>query len=72
MDKPMLCVLCGLPFSGKTVLTRQLFEKLGFAKVNIDDIKFVHGYEWADDDRVPDEAWDKIFAESTCADSSIP
>lgn len=64
MNKPTLYIFCGLPFSGKTVLTKKLTEKLGFASVNIDDIKFAHGYEWADDDRVPDEAWDKIFQES--------
>lgn len=32
--------------------------------MNIDDIKFAHGFEWADDDRVPDDAWAKIFQES--------
>ena len=64
MNIPTLYILCGLPFSGKTVLTKQLVEKLDFAKVNIDDIKFSHGYEWADDDHVPDKAWDKIFKES--------
>lgn len=41
MEKSTLYILCGLPFSGKTVLTKKLIEKLGYASVNIDDIDSV-------------------------------
>lgn len=64
MQKPTLYILCGLPFSGKTVLTREIVKRLGYKQVNIDEIKFAHGYGWADDDHVPDEAWNEIFTES--------
>lgn len=56
--------MCGLPFSGKTVLTKELVRELNFAFVNIDDIKFSHGFAWVDDDKMQSSDWEKIFNES--------
>lgn len=38
MDEHCLYILCGLPFAGKTTLTRALERKLGFALVELDAI----------------------------------
>ncbi len=53
--------MCGLPFSGKTTLTKKLAEKLGFARVDLDEIKFEHGFAGVSDDDVSHEDWVKIF-----------
>ncbi len=57
-------ILCGLPFAGKTTLTKNLVDRLGFVSVNIDDVKFAHGYEGVDDDDVPDKTWQEIYTDS--------
>lgn len=62
MVKPTLYIMCGLPFSGKTVLTKKLVDKSGLAYVNLDEIKFSHGFEWIEDDQMTEADWKKIFA----------
>ncbi|MBI3576762.1 ATP-binding protein [Candidatus Gottesmanbacteria bacterium] len=62
-NKPLHYLLCGLPFSGKTTVAYALEKQLGFVRLNIDDVKFAHGFEGVSDDNVPEEAWEKIFAE---------
>lgn len=64
MKKPTLYILCGLPFSGKTVLTSKLINVLDLAKVSIDEIKFAHGFTWSEDENMSGEDWKKIFSES--------
>ncbi|MDO8570830.1 MAG: ATP-binding protein [Candidatus Daviesbacteria bacterium] len=59
--KPVQYVLCGLPFSGKTVLAKELEKRLGFARVSLDEIKFEHGLSEVSDDDVSAKEWDKIF-----------
>ena len=39
-------------------------ERLGFAHINIDKIKFDKGYSDIGDDDVPDLAWNAIFSEA--------
>lgn len=64
MEEPTLYILCGLPFSGKTILTKKLAGVLDYEIVNIDDIKFAHGFQWTDDDRMTESDWKRIFDES--------
>ncbi|MBI2442304.1 MAG: ATP-binding protein [Candidatus Levybacteria bacterium] len=64
MQSPTFYIFCGLPFAGKTVLTKKLIDKLGFVPVNIDDIKFARGFEGVSDDDVSDEDWQKIYQKS--------
>lgn len=64
MDKPKQYLLVGLPYSGKSTLAKQLIDKLGFAHINIDQLKWDKGYAEVGDDDVPDKAWDEIFTEA--------
>ncbi len=60
----ILFILCGLPFSGKTVLARRLNERYGLPIVCIDEIKFAHGFPWVENSPITAADWDRIFAES--------
>lgn len=64
MTKPMQYLLVGFPYSGKTTLAKELERRLGFARINIDELKFAKGYNDVGDDDVPDEVWDEIFNEA--------
>lgn len=64
MKKPTQYILCGIPFSGKTTLGRELAKRLDFVHINLDEIKAVKGYGDVSDDDVPDGAWKKIFDEA--------
>ena len=56
-----LYILCGLPYSGKTHLAREILEKTDCAYVSIDRILESLGYDW-DSSKLPDEAgWKKVF-----------
>ncbi len=59
--KPIQYLLVGFPYSGKTTLAKELEKRLGFAHINIDQLKFDKGYTEVGDDDVPDSAWDEIF-----------
>lgn len=63
MNKPALYIMCGLPFSGKSVLAKKLSEKKGFDLVEIDAIKSGYGLRdvW---EHMKAEDWDKIFNDS--------
>lgn len=61
MNKQTQYLLVGFPYSGKTTLAKELVKKLGFAHINLDQLKWDMGYTDVGDDDVPDEAWDKIF-----------
>ena len=61
MQKPTQYLLCGLPFSGKTTLGKQLARRPGFVHINLDQIKADKGYGVVSDDDVSDAAWAEIF-----------
>ncbi len=63
MNMAHLFILCGLPFSGKTTLAKALVERLGFARVDMDEINTrkgvgLHG------EAIVQEEWDRTYAES--------
>ncbi len=64
MQKPIQYLLVGFPYSGKTTMAKKLESRLGFARINIDNLKFSKGYTNVGDDDVPDEIWDEIFTEA--------
>jgi predicted kinase len=64
MQKPIQYLLVGFPYSGKTTLAKELEKKLGFAHINIDQLKFDKGYTDVGDDDVPDLVWNEIFNEA--------
>lgn len=56
-------ILCGLPFAGKTTLAKVLVTRLGFARVDMDEINTrkgvgLHG------EAIVQEEWDRTYAES--------
>ncbi|MBI2593856.1 ATP-binding protein [Candidatus Daviesbacteria bacterium] len=64
MKEPMQYLLVGFPYSGKTILAKKPEKRLGFARINIDELKFKRGYTKVGDDDVPDKVWDEIFKEA--------
>ncbi len=63
MEQHRLLVLCGLPFAGKTTLARELGQRLGFARAEIDAINAERGV-WDDWCGMSPEAWDETYRES--------
>jgi len=64
MKKPVQYLLVGFPYSGKTTLAKEFEKRLGFAHINIDQLKFDKGYTDVGDDDVPDLVWNQIFDEA--------
>ncbi|HEY1074493.1 MAG TPA: AAA family ATPase [Patescibacteria group bacterium] len=64
MDKPILYILCGLPYSGKTTLAKSLIRKLGCAYVSIDVIRDQLGFSWEENHKVTADNWRQIFKAS--------
>jgi len=56
--------MCGLPYSGKTVLAEELSGRLGFPIVGIDNIREERGFSWEDNEKVTPGEWKSIFEES--------
>ncbi|MDP9371911.1 MAG: ATP-binding protein [Chloroflexota bacterium] len=63
MARPRLLILCGLPFAGKTTLARELEQRRGFARVEIDAINAERGV-WDDRHGMSPEEWDETYRES--------
>lgn len=63
MEKPTLFIFCGLPFSGKTTFGKLLADTYGFIRVDMDEIKFAHGFQDVSDDNMSNEDWKKIYEE---------
>lgn len=55
-----LYILCGLPYSGKTTLTKELVRRFGFAVVSVDDI--MDKYQMHSD-TMSQEDWNKVYSE---------
>ena len=61
MDKPVLLILCGLPFAGKTTLAK-LFEERGFKRVTVDDVNIELGIGFSLENRITYDEWTKAYA----------
>ncbi len=57
-----LFILCGLPFAGKTTLAKVLEERLGFARVDMDEINTRRGVG-LHGEAIVQEEWDRTYAE---------
>src|SRR5258708_7804853 len=64
MSEPILYIMCGLPFSGKTTLAQELSKRFGIAIVGIDNIREERGFSWLENEKVTAEDWKSIFDES--------
>ena len=60
MSKPMLYVLCGLPYSGKSTLTKKLLNKFGLKVVSMDDV--IDKYKF-DTETMTQDQWDLVYSE---------
>jgi predicted kinase len=58
-----LYIFCGIPFSGKSTLARELARQKGYARIDLDEVKFeLYGNSVKDLD-LQQEDWDKIYQE---------
>ena len=64
MAKQLQYILVGLPFSGKTTLSKAISEKLDIPRVNLDEVKFEMGFEGVSDNDMTHEQWKEIFDET--------
>ncbi len=64
MDERYLFIMCGLPFSGKTTFAKLVGKELGIQRVDLDEVKFEHGFEGISDDDMTEENWDDIFEDA--------
>ena len=56
-----LYILCGLPFSGKTVFAKELVRIKGWARVDLDDVKFELFGNDVKDKNLEQKDWDQVF-----------
>lgn len=58
-----LYILCGIPFSGKTTLAKELEKRLGFARIDLDEVKFELLGQNVKDEDIKESQWNKIYLE---------
>jgi predicted kinase len=56
-----LYIFCGIPFSGKTAIASKLEQKLGFVRIDLDDIKFSLFGKNIRDEQIDQDSWNKIY-----------
>jgi len=60
-----LFILCGYPYSGKTYIAKQIINSLkNIEYVSIDDIFYIHGFDWSTNHLPTQIEWGEIFNES--------
>lgn len=60
---PKLYIFCGIPFSGKTTLAKQIVAKLGFTRIDLDEVKFSLFGNSIMDAEIDQKGWDQIYQE---------
>lgn len=63
MKKLYLYIMCGLSFSGKTTLAKELVKHLGVKRVSIDEINNERGI-WDDETGLSAQEWDNTYQEA--------
>lgn len=63
MKKPVLYILCGLPFSGKTTLAKKLIRRLGANLVSLDQLVEQAGLPHVDTS-IPEKVWKQFKRKS--------
>lgn len=58
-----LYIFCGIPFSGKSTLTKALARRKGFHRIDLDEIKFEMYGNAIEDKNLTQADWDKIYQE---------
>lgn len=57
----MLLILCGIPFSGKSTLANELARRLGFERIDLDEVKTDLFGKDIEDVQIDKEGWDKVY-----------
>lgn len=65
MARPILYILCGLPFAGKTTIAQKLVQKFSMHHIEVDAIRRERGIG-IEGQTISERAWERIFAESYC------
>jgi predicted kinase len=63
MTKNRLYILCGIPFSGKSVLANELVKRYGYTRIDLDEVKFQIFGKDITDSEIDQAGWDKIYQE---------
>ncbi|MBA3724488.1 MAG: ATP-binding protein [Candidatus Levybacteria bacterium] len=63
MNKPILYILCGIPFSGKSTLAQKLAKQLGFVRVDLDEVKFEMFGDDIQEEEIDQAGWNKVYHE---------
>jgi predicted kinase len=59
-----LVIICGISFAGKSTLGEAIAQQLGYAQVDVDDMKFhLYGPE-TQDEQLSHAHWDRIYEET--------
>lgn len=58
-----LFILCGIPFSGKTTLAKRMIDKLGFTRIDLDEVKFELFGKDITDSQIDQDGWDSVYQE---------
>lgn len=56
-----LYILCGIPFSGKSTLAREMVKILGVERIDLDEVKFELFGKDTIDENLKKEDWDKVY-----------
>lgn len=58
---PKLYIFCGIPFSGKSTLAKELAKRKGYTRIDLDEVKFdLYGKDVADQE-LQKEDWDAVY-----------
>ncbi len=57
MNKQRLYILCGLPFSGKSTLAKELVRQFGWVRVDLDQINSERGLGGLGNDDISNNDW---------------
>lgn len=58
-----LYIFCGIPFSGKTTIARQIESRFGYKRIDLDEVKFELFGRGVKDSEIKQEGWDKVYQE---------
>lgn len=58
-----LYIFCGIPFSGKSTLAKELAKRTGFTRIDLDEVKFGMFGKDITDFELQQKDWDVIYQE---------
>lgn len=61
---PKLYIFCGIPFSGKSFLAKEVAKRFGFVRIDLDEVKFKLFGKDIEDENIDQRGWDKIYAKT--------